>query len=385
MSESGLDISEFRGLEGMEQLRDEWRGLSASMPDRSSYHVYEVHRGCLKHLCRYPELSRFLLIREHDETRAIVPLYADHDKVFGREVSAWSLPRHPHFQITDVIAPEDERRREILRVVVDYLRRHSEHRSILVVGRLPLASELWREMPALGPTERYLELSTPSNYLDTTLPFEQLQTRFSKRFRRSLRAHQNRLGEMKAVHFVHATERRDVLSEFETFLDIEASGWKGPGGTASAIKLHPELTSYYREIAETLCGPEDRCEINSLYVSGRCVASIYALRTGSKYSILKIGYDEEFSSLMPGLILIEKTLERCCGDPTIKCMDMVSNSAWLSKWGTQKVPMLEARLAISPAGRVAVGALSFRHGPVHRMAAKLRSIRSSSDSVPSVG
>lgn len=375
MSRRGLHVVEYRGQEGLEALEDEWRQLCAHMPDRSECHAYEVHRAFLRYFCPTPEASRYLLVKEGDRTRAICPLQTGHDIIFRRRVPIWSSPRHAHFQISDLIATEGEERSDILPAIVEYLNKHADHRHVLLIGRLPQSSSLWDGLRDWGPTRYQIEQSSQSNYFDCALPYETLCSRYAKRFHRNLRAHKKRLAALDDVRMVNAVTPEDVRAELEVFLDVEASGWKGTAGTASAIKLQPGLAGYYRELAATMHDTEDRCEINSLYVDGRCAASQFALRTGSRYSILKIGYDEEFARLGPGVLLFDATVERCCADPTIECLDLVSDSPWFKNWGTEKTPMAMAWLALGARGRLAVGALSFRLGPVHQMADHARAFR----------
>jgi CelD/BcsL family acetyltransferase involved in cellulose biosynthesis len=113
---------------------------------------------------------------------------------------------------------------------------------------------------------------------------------------------------------------------------------------------------------------EDRCEINSLYVDGRCIASQFCLRTGSEYLIPKIAYDEAYSRLSPGLLLMEETLARCCEDPTLKRLNLQTNGRWQRDWHPDLLVMQQAYLAIRPlSGRPLIALLRFRFGPLREL------------------
>ena len=110
-------------------------------------------------------------------------------------------------------------------------------------------------------------------------------------------------------------------------------------------------------------GGDDRCEINSLYMDGVCAASQFCVRTGGDYTILKIGYDEKYSRLGPGQVLLDRTLKRCCDDPAVERLDLVTNTAWFRDWRTSTTPMKQAHIAIGRwRGRPLVGLLKIRFG-----------------------
>ena len=202
----------------------------------------------------------------------------------------------------------------------------------------------------------------PVDIFDCGRTFDELVGRLSKHFRRNMRSHRRKLESMADVRFVTATGA-DTAAEFETFLDVEASGWKGSDGTGSAIRLPPQLIAFYRRLATTL-QVDDRCEINAVYAQGRCLASQFCVVSGEDYTILKIGYDEEYARIAPGLLLLERTLERCCQDPEIRRVSLVTDGPWQRDWRPDKIATSQAFIAIGPwTGRPLVALLRFRFGP----------------------
>ena len=157
-------------------------------------------------------------------------------------------------------------------------------------------------------------------------------SRLSNKFRGDLRRRRRKLDALADVRFVTATDDADLAAEFETFLDVEASGWKGESGDRTAIRLRREGSlAVYRALL-SLRGDEDHCEINALYAEGRCIASQLCMRTGGEFAALKIGYDESYSRLAPGMLLREHIVDRCCQDPDITRMNWLSESAWQRPW-----------------------------------------------------
>jgi hypothetical protein len=367
---SSWHIVEYRGREGLKQLEEDWRRLYAAMPLRTGFHAYEGHLAYLDLLMAAPERFRCLALRDADGVRAICPLEARAERALGPPIPVWGVPRHPHMAVCDVICPEDDARRALLPNLLDYLRRRPEGRPLLVLGPLPADSVLWEGLQRLPGSRHCTRTTMPAAVLDCEQSFDELMSRLNKHFRRNLRAHRKKLGALQNVGRVAVT-RDEIEGEFERFLELEASGWKGKSRTGLAIKLRPGHPAFYRTLARTFGTGigEDRCEVNSLYADGRCIASQFCLRAGGEYSIPKIAYDEEYSRFGPGLLLMEETLERCCEDPTLKRLNLQTNGAWQRDWHPDLLAMQEAYLAIDPwSGRPLIVLLHLRFGPLREMA-----------------
>lgn len=92
-----------------------------------------------------------------------------------------------------------------------------------------------------------------------------------------------------------------------------------PSSTRSAILLHPRIADFYRDLAAFSLGCEDRCEVDSLYLGERCIASQFCMPTGRQYTILRISYDQDFARLGPAPAVLRRSRdrsarsrERCC-------------------------------------------------------------------------
>jgi hypothetical protein len=282
--------------------------------------------------------------------------------------------------VCDVICPEDDARRALLPNLLDYLRRRPEGRPLLVLGPLPADSVLWEGLQRLPGSRHCTRTTMPAAVLDCEQSFDELMSRLNKHFRRNLRAHRKKLGALQNVGRVAVT-RDEIEGEFERFLELEASGWKGKSRTGLAIKLRPGHPAFYRTLARTFGTGmgEDRCEVNSLYADGRCIASQFCLRTGTEYSIPKIAYDEGYSRYSPGQLLFWETLKRCCEDNEIRRLNTLTSPAWMHVWHPDLLAMQQAYLAIRPlSGRPLIAYLRFRFGPLRELAQWLGLSRSRS-------
>ena len=367
------EIAEYHGLAGLREVESDWRRLYQRMPAKSRFHSYDAHLAYVSNLCPTPELSRYVTLSDSGELRGICPLVARDDSSIGINLKAWGLPVHPHWPVTDVVCADDEARRALLPAVLSVLRARPERRHLLALGPLPACSALWDSVMSLKPGEFYARDAAASRVFDCTLSHDELMSRLTKHFRRNVRAHRRKLESLGEVLFSTASDEELLSGPLQDFLTVEASGWKGSGGTGSAIALHEGLAAYYRQLATSMAGPEDRCDINSLHVDGRCVAAQFCLKTGSEYTIMKIGYDEAYASLGPGQLMLDSTIQKCCEAEDITRLDLVSDSSWIRDWQAERIAMRQAYIAVGTfRGRSIMPLLRFRHGAARNAVLRFR-------------
>jgi CelD/BcsL family acetyltransferase involved in cellulose biosynthesis len=154
----------------------------------------------------------------------------------------------------------------------------------------------------------------PDVYLEATL---------STKRRRELRRSWRRLGEMGAVEVTIHRAQAEVAENFEDFLALEASGWKGGAGTALALRGRRTRT-FAQEMINGLA--RHGCvTIMALRLNGQPIAMEVLLRCGSVAHTWKSAYDETFKSLGPGLLLFEKVTRRMLGETSLAYADMSNN------------------------------------------------------------
>lgn len=138
--------------------------------------------------------------------------------------------------------------------------------------------------------------------------------RSAKEFRRQAR----RLAEMGTVADLSASAPDDVAAALETFLALEAQGWKGRRGTA--LVQTQGRAAFARETVLALTA-ERRCRIDSLSLDGRTIAAGIVLRSGPNSYFWKTAYDERFARLSPGVHLAHAIGTRQSLDPEVVLTD----------------------------------------------------------------
>ena len=109
---------------------------------------------------------------------------------------------------------------------------------------------------------------------------------------------------------VKVVERSDEPAAIDSFLELEASGWKAASGTAMASK--PEHAQFFRDVCADFAR-RGCLQLRSLEVSGRPVATKCNLISGNAVFCFKSAYDERYASSSPGYQLEVRDME-CFAD-----------------------------------------------------------------------
>ena len=140
---------------------------------------------------------------------------------------------------------------------------------------------------------------------------------------KELRRQRNRLADHGAVAFDVAREPGAVMAALETFLKLEASGWKGQRGTA--LGQHAGDAAFIRRAAAALA-EQGQCEIATLRAGDTPVAAAIVLRHQDRAFYFKLGVDERFSKSSPGVQLTLDLTRHFCADPSIRVVDSTANA-----------------------------------------------------------
>jgi CelD/BcsL family acetyltransferase involved in cellulose biosynthesis len=140
---------------------------------------------------------------------------------------------------------------------------------------------------------------------------------------KEVRRQHNRLAEHGAVHFDVARTPQDVAAAVENFLVLEASGWKARRGTA--LIQHDGDASFIRRAATALA-ERGQCEIVTLRAGDTPVASAVVLRHQDRAFYFKLGVDERFARLSPGVQLTLDLTRHLCADPAIAMADSTASA-----------------------------------------------------------
>jgi len=199
---------------------------------------------------------------------------------------------------------------------------------------------------------------------------------------KELRRQRNRLAEHGAVHFEVARTPTETASAIETFLKLEASGWKGERGTA--LGRDAGDAAFIRRAVPALAETR-QCEIVTLHAGETPVAAAIVLRHHDRAFYFKLGVDERFAKYSPGVQLTLDLTRHLCADPAIRFADSTAapdhpmiNPIWRSRLaiGDVLIP-LHRHGVVVPLIRAALALRKVIREPARRAVHLLRQRRES--------
>ena len=165
----------------------------------------------------------------------------------------------------------------------------------------------------------YIRASLDATQEGETLLRDALGTKKLKELRRL----RHRLEEHGPVVFEVARRPDEIGLALETFLQLEASGWKGKRGTA--LSQHAGDAAFIRRAVPALAETA-QCEIVSLRAGTIPVAAGIVLRHQDRAFFFKLGIDEGFARYSPGVQLTLDLTRHLCADPAIASADSMASA-----------------------------------------------------------
>ena len=187
------------------------------------------------------------------------------------------------------------------------------------------AAHLGRPCPTVHRAKRAALASDlePEAYLSATV---------RPKKRKELRRLFKRLSDRGTVTFSTLSEAREIGGWCDTFLALEAGGWKGSQGSAFANL--PETATFFGAVIRGAF-EAGRLDFQRLDLDGRAIAMLINFRTPPGSWSFKIAYDEGLSQFSPGVLIELENLRRVLEDPEIDWMDSCAvedhpmiNSLW---------------------------------------------------------
>lgn len=147
--------------------------------------------------------------------------------------------------------------------------------------------------------------------------------------RKELRRQWNRLGEEGVITMGRLASGGDVAPWIDEFLALEASGWKGRGG--SALASSPATDQFMRAALASAHTTGSLC-FTALRLDGRAIAMLITLTSGDAGFGFKTAFDEAFGRFSPGVLLQRESLD----------ILVERNLAWIDSCAAPDHPMIDS-------------------------------------------
>jgi hypothetical protein len=336
LKEQDISITVLRGMEGLESLRDTWEEVISGMDHRHFFHLWEWFHSYLQCLAPDPNALMFYLFTKGKTPIAIFPLQFTKISFGVLRLKTLAFPSHGHMPLCDLICHRDALHLPLFQLLSEYLRNQNTYWDLIQLRHLledTCTIQVIRQHPSARFVLRYdgLRHDGRCDFMDATGAYETFSSGLSKNFRKSLKRAKQNLDELPGVQFTFTRNGPELEERLEALMDVEASGWKGALGSGTAIKLHPNLSCFYRTLTRTLSA-SGKVSINTLNADGKCIAAQFCILLDNTAYILKIGYDEGYKRYAPGNLLKDLFLKRCMEDCTIERINLITNAAWHVDW-----------------------------------------------------
>jgi hypothetical protein len=346
-------------MEGLESLRHTWNIIVSGMTRRRYFHLWEWHHSYLKCLEQDPNGLMFFLFTKSETPVAIFPLQFKKISLGGLKLRALAFPSHNHIPLCDLVCHSEALPLPLFQLLIRHLRNQGKSWDMIQLPNLLEDACAVQVMNNHPPPRVLLRREGRCDFMDTTETYESFLSGLSKNFRRSLKRARQYLDELPGVQFTFTQDSPDLEERFETFLDVEASGWKGALGIGTAIKLHPSLRCFYQTLTHTLSA-SGKVSINTLTADGKCIAAQFCILLDGTTYILKIGYDEDYKRYAPGNLLVDLLIKRSMEGCAIKKINLITDAEWHEDWRPKSYDKLTLCLFnATPAGLIGFAILKF--------------------------
>jgi hypothetical protein len=164
---------------------------------------------------------------------------------------------------------------------------------------------------------------------------------------REFRRLKRRLADLGRIEHIVARGPDEIRHAIESFLTLEAAGWKGRERTAMAIDRY--RAAFAREAVHSLA-EQDMCRIHMLTLDGRAIACLIVFVEAGVAYTWKTAYDETLSAYSPGTLLMIEVTKQHLDDPNIVMTDScaVPDHPVMSRLWAERKPMGTLVIGLTP-------------------------------------
>lgn len=187
--------------------------------------------------------------------------------------------------------------------------------------------------------------------------------------RRKLRQDWNRLSRLGTVAVSNARDGESAIAAMETFLKLEASGWKGRRGTA--LLSNARDATFARRFVGDLAAKGD-ASVALLMLDGQPIAAQVLLYCGRDAYTWKPAFDESFAAFSPGMLLVDRITTELLGSGDVDIIDScATEESFMGRLFSGRKPVTSQLVNLAPR-RSAAFIIESAHRRGHEM---LRSLR----------
>ncbi len=234
----------------------------------------------------------------------------------------------------DVVAVDDEARRQVWRAVGDL--GGSGRLQLNGLRDSPSGAGCAREVLQVRGYRVWEADRRPSPRLELPGSYQDLLAGRSRNLRSQVARRQRALERAGRLDLRVGTTAEDVDRDLPAFLRMEASGWKGQGGTA--IVSDARIEQLYRDFARA-AADAGYLRLYLLELDGELIAGDLGCVFAGGSWLLKTGYDEKHARLSPGLVLRARALRAAIEEEGCSYYEFLGGAEdYKLRWTSESLP-----------------------------------------------
>lgn len=324
MSLSDTQLTIYQGQAGFLQLQPEWSAL-AQCHATHFLHFPAWYDARLQAVVSSNQLV-FCALRQANELIGVIPFERITIKKGPISISALSLGYANEMGLCDCLMPEAQG--VSLNLVQRSLRQAGVKFRFLKFDCMSdgsMAADWLRSFRLPSKT------SHVTKYLDLSGGREAFYSGYSAKFNRNMRRKLKKTAELGSLQ-IERFRNQEALSAFDEFLRLEDSGWKGREGTS--ILKQPDKLKYYQILTQGM-SDDGVLSVNLLKIDDRYIAAQVGVLVNNTLNLLKIAYDESYSEISPGYLLIDGLVAEKDHPDFVEKISFVTGVDWIDRWKPQ--------------------------------------------------
>ncbi len=297
-----ITVEIVRDMGSLRELRREWDDLLARSDNPDVLHSYAWYSSW----CNWflpPGGMLIATVRDDGALAALLPLMKSFYGGNWLRLKAIKSMTNCHSDVFDVLAREASPRG--LRLMIEAVFR-STGLKVIVLDKILESAALLRLLPEACEGFPHVVRRVDEEWMiDLAEGFDGVFRRIKPKFRKNVIASERKMRENRC-QILRPEGRDELLCNLDRGLAVEAKGWKGRLGTAviqdaAAKGFFREMTGKFAEAgwARMLLAGDN----------GDAMSFLLCLGGFGRIHALKIGMDERFRALGPGMVVTKKMLE----------------------------------------------------------------------------
>jgi CelD/BcsL family acetyltransferase involved in cellulose biosynthesis len=307
---------EVRPLIELDDIRDAWAGLAERALERNIFAEPAFALTAARHISEARNAVAVLVWEEREGASALAGLFPvlwPRTPFLPNAVRSW----HSSYAALGVPLIDRSCPERVIEAYVAFLGARGPRFAASLFTMVPECGAFAQAVEKVA-ARRGLSLRRLGAHLRAVLPSGAHELLLAPKKLKELKRQLRRLGDLGEVHFERHREPCAVRAALETFLAIEASGWKSDRGTA--LVQDTGAATFVRTMVRELAR-EGRCRVDVLRIGATAVAAGIVIESGDRAYFWKVAYDQAYARYSPGVQLTLALTRRQLGRKSIAVTD----------------------------------------------------------------